>query len=92
MEKKMKKTRRGAIVFAACLIAGVAFCVSAEPLKEKDSSISKKKAVEIALTHAGLRLQNFRQNAIRKRAEISMKLHFRQRNESMNTISAHRTE
>ena len=55
MEKKMKKTRRGAIVFAACLIAGVAFCVSAEPLKEKDSSISKKKAVEIALTHAGLK-------------------------------------
>ena len=40
MEKKMKKTRRGAIVFEACLIAGVAFCVSAEPLKEKDSSIS----------------------------------------------------
>lgn len=51
----MKKTRRGAIVFALCLTAGIAFCVSAEPLKEKDSSISREKALEIALNHAGLK-------------------------------------
>lgn len=54
MEKKMKRTRRGAIVFAVCLTAGIAFCVSAESLQEKDSSVSRDKAVEIALNHAGL--------------------------------------
>jgi len=55
MKKKMKRTSRGVIVFVACLTVGIAFCVSAESLQEKDSSVSREKAVEIALNHAGLK-------------------------------------